>query len=486
MPLLRFGCRCRSLGGSGSPCPVMMGDVLFAPTSTAELLTHVVNGAEEAGYSGLMVALLRNADAGRQLAELSNEWTSLNDVTGRLIAVLSPDPEVWAVRGQGNVASYAAGQDLRIALGGAGPRFERGFADSVHAAQRRARAQARRPGPPDEHRDAWTEAAGRCASYFGVDEALIPAVLVLSFRERTALLIRLPSRSAFSLYDLCKRIAAELGWSKSAAELVSTLRALRGRQARLQRIADPSWKPYESLHSRLTERLEAHLTAELRAQYDSLDRHLQSVTEVAPALVGKWRENLAGLRSHGTVEEVYRQLFAIREHTVAPRERHRWRRLAAAVGKVIAVSDRVVFRASERIWDLDDPDPIAAAVEQRAIRHDREVDEARRTLPLVDRELSAVAARLAEAEPKRDSERGLAEAAEAAARHLLELTDPDVVDGSGGLRGYTLRVVQARSGDPVATSGNTVHGDVFGTVLQAGRIDGDVHIHQPGCAHESG
>src|SRR5690242_7416307 len=71
-----------------------IGAVWSAPTTTAALLTHVVRGAEKAGFTGLMVILARTADASAQLYELSKEWTSVHDVTGQLIAVLSPDPQV--------------------------------------------------------------------------------------------------------------------------------------------------------------------------------------------------------------------------------------------------------------------------------------------------------------------------------------------------------------------------------------------------------
>ncbi|WET81614.1 hypothetical protein P3102_10550 [Amycolatopsis sp. QT-25] len=460
-----------------------------APTTTAALLTHVVRGAEEAGYNGLMVALTRNADASAQLNELSEEWTSVHDVTGQLIAVLSPDPEVRTAKIRYPIVyECAAMHDLRLVppedhdFG-----FNRCFVGSVHGDQLRGRAEAVPPRPPQEHRNAWTEAASRCASYFGITEAQIPAVLLLSFAERTAVLIRLRPRSADSLYDLCKQVAADLGWTKRAAELSARQRALRQRQHHLHRVVDRPELSRAKWRSRSADRLGSRMTDELRAQYDGLDRHLSSIAEVNPALVQQWRARLAELRSHGTVEETYRQLFAIRRHVIAPQDRQKWRRLAAKVGKVIAATDRVILGRYTQFWNLDDADPITAELRRQeaemgrqGAEMDRTATEARQELRQIDDELNSVAAELGDIKPKHDSEPGLAAATEAAARHMLGQIDTDTVDGSAGLAGYTVRVVRPMAEAPVEHIDNSLSGTVFGPMVQAGHIAGGVHIHQHG------
>lgn len=456
-----------------------------APATTAALLTHVVRGAEEAGYNGLMVTLTRNADASAQLNELSEEWTSVHDVTGQLIAVLSPDPEVRTAKIQGTtVHGCAAMHDLRLVppedhnFG-----FERCFATSVrkdHEDRLRGRAETVPPRPPQEHRNAWTEAASRCASYFGIAEAQMPAVLLLSFAERTAVLIRLRPRSADSLYDLCKQVAADLGCTKRAAGLSARQRALRQRQEHLHHVvgrpepSGPEWR------SQLADWLGPRMTDELRAQYDSLDRHLCSVTEVDPTLVQQWRARLDELRSHGTVEETYRQLFAIRRHVIAPQDRQKWRRLAAKVGKVIAATDHVILGRPARFWNLDEVDPITAELRRREAARDRAATEAQEELRQIDDELNSVAAELANIKPEQDSEPGLAAATKAAAHRMLGQVDTDTADGSAGLAGYTVHVIRPMGDAPVQRIDNSLSGTVFGSVVQAGHIAGGVHIHQHG------
>lgn len=56
-------------------------------------------------------------------------------------------------------------------------------------------------------------------AYFGVAEADLPAVLMLSFAERAAVLVRLRARSTFSVYDLCKQIASDLGFTQRTYDL---------------------------------------------------------------------------------------------------------------------------------------------------------------------------------------------------------------------------------------------------------------------------
>jgi hypothetical protein len=59
------------------------------------------------------------------------------------------------------------------------------------------------------HQDAWTEAASRCAAYFGIAEMHLPSVLLLSLWEREAILFSNPFRS--TLFALCKKLAIDLG-----------------------------------------------------------------------------------------------------------------------------------------------------------------------------------------------------------------------------------------------------------------------------------
>jgi hypothetical protein len=68
--------------------------MFLVPISTEALLPHVVRAAEAAGYAGLMVVLARTAEAEELHHELTHYWTSLHSVTGSLVAILCPDPEM--------------------------------------------------------------------------------------------------------------------------------------------------------------------------------------------------------------------------------------------------------------------------------------------------------------------------------------------------------------------------------------------------------
>lgn len=465
-----------------------------APTTTPALLTHVIRGAQDAGFTGLMVVLARTADASAQLHELSEEWTSVHDVTGHLIAVLSPDPRVRvpqvhaALIRDTIVHESAAMHDLHlVSFGNRDLEFSWGFTDSVNR-DSSWYGKALPPRPPQEHRTAWTEAASRCASYFGITEAQMPAMLLLSFAERTAVLARLRPRSEVSLYDLCKQVAADLGYTKRGAELLAQQRALRPRREYLRRRRDvviSAISAHMPGQSPMASQLLSRMTDKLQAQYDGLDQHLRSIAEVDPELVTQWRTHLAALRSHGTVEEMYRHLFAIRRHVIATPDRQRWLRLAARLGKVIAATDRVVL-GGRVYWELNKIDPFTANVERKkaeaAIKLqgiDAELGRIDPELTQIEDELSVVGAELAANEAKQDAEPGLASATMSAARQLLGPTETDTIDGSAGLAGYTLHVIRPVGDDPAGTNiTNSVSGDVSGPVVQAGRIVGDVHIHQ--------
>lgn len=453
-----------------------IGVMWCAPTTTVALLTHVVRGAERAGFTGLIVVLARTADASAQLHELSEEWTSVHDVTGHLIAVLSPDPRVRvppvyaAVERDTIVHESAAMHDLRlVSFGDRDLEFSRDFTRSVNVDDS-WHGMAEPPRPPREHRTAWTEAASRCASYFGVTEAQMPAVLLVSFAERTAVLIQLRPRSEVSLYDLCKQVAADLGYTKRAAELRARRHTLAQRVARV----DAHEQQRSLFASRLGARLGPRMPDRLRAQYDGLDRHLRSVTEADPVLVEQWRTQLAELRLNGTAEQGYRQLFAIRRHVTASQDRHRWLRLATKVGKVIAATDRATFGARV-YWDLDNADPVTA----ETTRRDAAVAGRRASIERDAAELAQVEAELADLAAQQHIEPGLAAATESAARRLLGRTETDTIDGSAALTGSAVRVIRPVGKVPVKGTSNSVSGTVLGPVVQAGHIAGDVHIHRP-------
>lgn len=168
------------------------------------------------------------------------------------------------------------------------PAIGRRISDAIEASHPRA------PRPPEEHHAAWTEAVSRCASYFGIDEASLPSVLVLSWWDMTAVLIRLPP--SLSLYHLTKIIVADLG---GRVQDVIKLRAEVRRQEWL--IYDLEKHPERS----------QHLFEMWKAQIKSLDRHLELIAALDPALIGQCQANLGKLLSGVFVRDLAGQLRAV-------------------------------------------------------------------------------------------------------------------------------------------------------------------------------
>ncbi|WP_033289758.1 hypothetical protein [Amycolatopsis jejuensis] len=445
-----------------------------APTTTAGLLANVVRGAERAGFTGLLVVLARTADAPVQLHELSDEWTSVHDVTGQLIAVLSPDPRarvppVTSILERSTlVHESAAMHDLRLFSSRARDRaFSSGFVRSA-ARDASCRGMAEPPRPPREHRTAWTEAVSRCATYFGIAEAQLPAVLVLSFAESAAVLVRLRPRSELSVYDLCKQVAANLGYTKRAAELRATRRVLRARHSALPPVEGAGPRPLP-----LDARIGAERSRRMRDLYDGLAEQLGAVGGLDPELVVRWQAELAEVRARGTAEGMYRLLFEIRRYVAGSGEES-WQRLATRVGTVTAATDRA-FLGGRVEWDLESADPLVAEVRRREGEwREQRVREARMAA-----ELREVDAELAEVVAGEKREAGLAGAVEVAAREALGRAEVETAAGTAGLAGYVVRVVRPVGEQPV--EGNVVAGAVSGQVVQARDIGGDVYFgRRPG------
>jgi luciferase-like monooxygenase len=476
-----------------------------APASVRALLPHVVRAAEHADFSGLVVVLARTADARQLHRELTRDWTSIHDVTGHLIAVLCPDPIPWRPQerlaqlietSHGSVDTFAHMHDLSFfALGGHEKQLDSHFADSVsrHSPPGTlviGHAWAQAPYTPKEHHAAWTEATSRCATYFGIPEAQLPSILILSFEEKAAVLIYLADGLRLPFYGLCKQIATDLGYTKRASELREQSQALgvskasaRRAEERAQAGAQRINHLYETLQDGLEDQLGQRMSDKLRSQFQGLDKHLQALADVDPARVGQWRATTRAMLSTGTVADAYRHLFAMHRYVSDTRSQHNWLRLHAKAGKVIsAINDTLQVHIS---WPLQSDDPIAEQMrilaEQMRILDDDQ-KKARLQLRSIQDQMLAVRAGLDEIRSQQDRE-GLAAASETAARRLIGAAETQIIQGKAGLAGYQLRVIRPTARpirpaqSPGASLSNSFTGTVRGPVIQAGQIHGDVHVH---------
>ena len=206
--------------------------MLVVPIPIDLYMPHLLRAAKPAGYVGLVVILARTADAREQYTELGRDWTSLHDVTGPLIGVLCPSPsgepdESRVIRALGKGVGVQ-GLAFTRAYSTDDRQFERSFWDSAARDPRIAEAAdnykriaeaadnykkgfatPRRPAAPTRLAAAWTEMATLSAQYFGIAEADLPCVVVMSLWEQTAVAVRL--RPGLSLYQLLRATISNLG-----------------------------------------------------------------------------------------------------------------------------------------------------------------------------------------------------------------------------------------------------------------------------------
>ena len=276
--------------------------MLVVPLPTDRYLDHVVSAAQSSGYAALMVVLVRTADAPDLYDRLIKDWTSIHDVTGEFLAVLCPDPEAVdpvelrgtriAYRGRPVGAVGALGLRIEHSSIHQGAAFERRFSDAEDPWMREevediARhlnqfARARRPGSKASHQAAFTEAVSRCASYFGIGEDRLPALLFLCFWEREAVLVSV--RPDMSLYRLSKSIVEGLDDRVLAAvrQRSELARAVSDAEVKLRNDLNRPWTEEEASRYGADESGSAHRTFELEFLVEDLRNQLRDAKVFFP------------------------------------------------------------------------------------------------------------------------------------------------------------------------------------------------------------
>jgi len=428
----------------------------LVPTTASEALPYVVTAADRDGYLGLMLVLARTAEARTVHGELARDWTSIHDVTGHRIAVLCPDPEFvqpepiqpWDYFPSDRLADRWFGLKLAQCL------------DLPHTRVVIPGVPVARPrGSAEAHQAAWTEAVTRCAACFGVDEARLPAVLVVCLREETSVLIQL--RPETSIYRLCKRIASSPGYAPGDDERLRERARLREAVPRLRvdggrhRWVTPDDPPRTM--RRLLE------VPAVRKQFDGLAKHLATVAAADPALRREWSEGLRALtESDATDRAMCEYLHEIAEAVHAHPRRGEWRNLDNKVRKVAQVIEAAAHPRDEFRF-------VPESAEDKAVREQR---------------LAHAEAELAEVEEWLDSRPGLAGACVAAARAELGACEVEQISGyrprPGRMDELALRVVRPIGPAPdareVPVVRNELSGTVHGPAVQAGHID-HLHVH---------
>ncbi|HEV2782344.1 MAG TPA: hypothetical protein VGX25_23375 [Actinophytocola sp.] len=435
------------------------------PVTAAEALRYVVDAARRERYLGLMVILARTAEARTLHEELVRDWTSIHDVTGQSIAVLCPDPRfVLSESEEGryyafenNVTRYWKNLTLDEARDLPHTRLVLPRQDSLP----RGQPVPLPPYPAEVLQAAWTEAVTRCATYFGIRESRLPAVLVLCLRDERDVLIQL--RPQTSIYQLCKRIASHPGHEPGDEERMEERDALAGLVKHLaigfgHHALVPDNDPPRTMRRLLT-------VAKVSAQFEGLHKHLSMIAHVDPELNLAWCTGLDELTDSDADHNAVLSYLSEMAQAV---QAHPRRTELLSLNKKARKVERAVKAAA------DPPPEWRYLPESPAARAKREAERAR------------AQAKLAELERVLNSRPGLAAACETAARAELgacEIAQLELDEYIGIRRGYHTQRIHAVTpvGPPPDDDANTAtHNDISGTVhgvaVQAGHIDA-VHFH---------
>ncbi|WP_344163833.1 hypothetical protein [Kribbella yunnanensis] len=153
----------------------------------------------EGGYAALVFVVSREEGDGLLHRRHLSEWPSIHDLTGRHIAVITPDPERSvpisrgvAVRG---VALFA-GDHHTFVEPGERRRYAPGrFASTL-------------PMTVDRHSRAVSSVATELQEYFGIAEDFLPCAVIVCTRERQAVAVRLDRQ--VTVYGLLKTVKSWL------------------------------------------------------------------------------------------------------------------------------------------------------------------------------------------------------------------------------------------------------------------------------------
>ena len=253
------------------------------PVTAREALPYLIAAARRERYLGLMVILARTAEARTLHEELVRDWTSIHDVTGQNIAVVCPDPQFVLGASEKEVRYYATENSAtrywsNLTLDEARNLPHTRLVIPGQSSIAHGRPVPFSPYPAEVQQAAWTEAVTRCATYFGIRESRLPAVLMLCLRDERDVLIQL--RPQTSIYRLCKGIASLPGYEAEDEDLLKERDVLAKLVEHLaighnHRALVPVSTPLRTMRSLLT-------IAKVSAQFEGLHKHLSMIAHVDP------------------------------------------------------------------------------------------------------------------------------------------------------------------------------------------------------------
>ncbi|MFI6415416.1 hypothetical protein [Streptomyces sp. NPDC050585] len=424
----------------------------------------------DGGYAGLVFVLARSADNPELHRRVFREWPDTHDVTCRYLGVITPAPRCGLVidAGHWRYEEHATAVEGVSCLGESS-RLDTPWPQARSTLRMDAwppRGDAEGGCPADgavvedvtllpalthplrEHQDALTAAAGEMRRFFGVSEELLPCAVVVSLLERRAYAVALGDVPG--LYALLKRVRvemepvtveidrrdAELAWAREARH---ALRSAGTRGDLLARSRAQQWQ--WSVRIR-------RLAADLIGIADRLPR---DEAELCRWMASRLAEDGPLTEQEDrSAQALARILARSGDHRRLPRRLRRALAVhrAGHFGDAGLAARQVAYAAEER------------AVETRIGQLKAEIDDLGRRLCL-GAAVVAAAQRF-----------GLAPTTTAHVPAWRELAWPVEV-----LVPAARDVPQQRGCCTIGAGGNVVHHSSAGTVLQAGAIHGDVHVH---------
>jgi len=181
-----------------------------------EFITRAIQASLYCDYTAFLSIIARTADGEAIQSELLKNWGSFNDLTHNLILVLSPNPLTKDSRNAHVISPegfYSGHWESSRAVASEGlwfnhqisSRLERSFSYSKdYQSDALGYYSSRMPRAIKDHKFAITSAATETARFFGISEAWIPCVVILSIKEKIVFFIY--PNEEFSLYNLTRSI----------------------------------------------------------------------------------------------------------------------------------------------------------------------------------------------------------------------------------------------------------------------------------------
>ncbi|MFJ5776116.1 hypothetical protein [Streptomyces sp. NPDC093094] len=317
--------------------------MLIHPLPIGMFLKSLLSAAESCGYLGAVVLLARTRDAKAQHRELTEDWTSVHDLTGPALAVLCPlPPHAWpgGVRHPTEPAAVSA-EGMTLEVPYMRERFDKKFWDDLGPGWDKALTKPERPAPAEVHASGWTQAVTDAAEFFGIEESHVPCMVLLSMREKHGTVI--PIDESFGIYEFLKKLMEHVGLAP-----VRLGRALDERKRLQRQVGRYGLAPTQvrSLNRKLAkaEALAPELIADCRARVETLTRtepsdpDLRVLREVSDLLRSPRRQaERHNLRIRGLLGQLERVIGTLETQRPAWEESRRSREALATVEREVRV-----------------------------------------------------------------------------------------------------------------------------------------------------